>query len=190
MKKLVAGAAAIFILVGLSLQGELPKESRDRALKVIAALEKLEGEQGRPSSRSGSSYTVSEADLNAWIAYRISTEMEKFVRSCELRLQAGNRAEGKLVIDLGGSPAAAFLPSPIDFFFSATAETRDGKIRITMESLFLGAQRLSPAFIDTVIGIVSGLEGQPATSLHDWYPLPYGIRRLESQPGRLVCHYQ
>ena len=184
----VAVAAAL-ALTGLPARGELTREVKDRALKVIALLEKLERDKARNPARPGGSATVSEAELNAWIAYRIETEGERYVRSCELRLQDGNRAEGKLVLDLSRTPAAAFLASEAELFFSATAETEQGKIRITMEKLFLGSQRLSPAFLDTVIGIVAGLEGQPAQGLHDWHPLPYGIQRLESQAGRLICHY-
>jgi len=189
MKKRIAAAFAVLALCPFLPGGQLTPEARSRALKVIEALEKLEADQARAPSRAARSYVVPEADLNAWIAYRIATEMEKSVRSCELKLLDGNRAEGRLVIDLSGTPASVLLPSRADLFFSASAETRDGKIRITMERLFLGTQRLSPDFLDTVIGFVAGLEGKPASSLKDWYPLPYGIRRLESGAGRLVCHY-
>jgi hypothetical protein len=58
-----------------------------------------------------------------------------------------------------------------------------------MDELFLGSQRLSPAVIDKVMALVSAFEGAPPTSLGDWYQLPYGIRRLESQKGLLLCHY-
>jgi hypothetical protein len=190
MKKCAAAALALVALSVPGLRAEVPPETRDRALKVIAALEKLEADAARPKPRAPQSYTVTESDLNAWIAYRITTEMGEFVRSVELRLLDDNRAEGKIAIDLSGSPASVLLPARADFFFSARGETKVGKIRITIDSLFLGTQSLSPAFIDTVISVVAGLEGQPATSLKDWYPLPYGIRRLQSRPGRLICYYQ
>jgi hypothetical protein len=185
----IAVTATILTIFGLALEGQLAPEVKDRADKVIALLEKLEQDKARNPGRPGGSGTISEAELNAWIACRLATEGEKFVRSCELRLQDGNRAEGRLVIDLGQTAASAILPSRAELLFSATAETQAGKIRISVESLFLGTQRLPVVFLDTVIGLVAGLEGQPAQSLHDWYPLPYGIQRLESHTGRLVCHY-
>jgi hypothetical protein len=188
-KKHAAGAMIVLALSVPALRAELPPETRDRALKVIAVLEKLETDVARRTLRSPQSYTVSESDLNAWIAYRVATEMGTFVRSIELRLLDGNRAEGKIAIDLSGSPASLLLPARAEFFFSARGETKEGKIRLTMDRLYLGTQRLSPAFIDTVIAVVAGLEGQPATSLQDWYLLPYGIQRLESRAGQLVCHY-
>jgi hypothetical protein len=188
-KRTAASVLAGLALTGLIAWGQLAPEAKDRALKVVAMLEKLERDKARDPHRPGGSGTVSEAELNAWIAYQIATEGEKYLRSCELRLLDGNRAEGKLVIDLSRTPAAAVLTSQAELFFSATAETERGKIRITMESLFLGSQRLSPAFLDTVIGIVAALEGQQAQGLHDWHPLPYGIQRLESRAGRLICYY-
>jgi hypothetical protein len=190
LRNRLAAYAAVFLSMSASApKAELPPETRLRALKVIAALEKL-GEDGAGRTlRSPRSYTVPESDLNAWIAYKIATEVTKFVRSIEVRLLDGNRAEGKISIDLSGSAASFLLPPRAEFFFSARGESEDGKIRLTMDRLYLGTQRLSPAFIDTVIAVLAGLEGQPATSLHDWYALPYGIQRLESRPGQLVCHY-
>ena len=190
MKKSAAGLLLSLLLSAILAGGQLTPEVRARALRIIADLEKLERGHDRPSSGSAASYAVSESDLNAWIAYRLAMEMDKYVKSCELHLHPGNKAEGKLVLDLSGTPVSAVLPARPELFFSARAETKEGKIRITMDDLFLGNQRLSPGFIDTVIAFAAGLEGQKATSLGDWYPLPYGIRRLELQAGRLICHYK
>jgi hypothetical protein len=189
MKKRAAYAAILLVLSASAPGAELPPETRMRALKVIAALEKLEEDAASGTSRSPRSYTVSEAELNAWIAYRIATDMSKSVRSIELRLLDGNQAEGKISIDLSGSPASLLLPPRAEFYFSARGESKEGKIRFTMDRLYLGTQRLSPTFIDTVIAVLAGLQGERATSLNDWYALPYGIRRLESRPGQLVCRY-
>jgi hypothetical protein len=73
--------------------------------------------------------------------------------------------------------------------FAARVETRDGKIRINMDSLYLGTQAISPAFIDVIIGIVSRLQGVEPTTLKDWYDLPPGVLRLESRPGKVVVIY-
>ncbi|HVP89732.1 MAG TPA: hypothetical protein VMS75_00805 [Terriglobales bacterium] len=188
-RTLTIAAAGLLAVSGFAAPPTLAPEVKERALKVIALLEGLEKDRARHPERPGGSGAVAEADVNAWIAYRIATEGESYVRSCELRLLDGDRAEGKLVIDLSRTPASTVLPAQAEVFFAASAETRDGKIRIIMERLFLGTQSLPPSFLDTVIGIVAGLEGQPAQSLRDWYPLPYGIRRLESRAGRLICHY-
>jgi hypothetical protein len=189
MKRHIAGIAVLLALAAPILRADIPAAVRARAVKVIESLEQAEREQARPASHAPRSVEVSEADLNAWIALRIGSEPDKHLQSCEIRLFPGDRFEGKIVLDLSGTPATLLLPSETELFFSATGESRDGKIRIELAELFLGTQRIAPAVLDKVIAFVSSLEGTPPASLNDWYALPYGIRRLESRRGVLVCHY-
>jgi len=190
-RKTLAAIVLCFIAAPLWASGsDVPRDVRERALKIAAGLEKLEKDAARRPSSPPPSAEVSEADLNAWIAWRVAAEMGKFVKSIELRLLDDNRMEGKIALDLADSPVSMLLPAGADFYFAGAGESREGKIRLTMNSLYLGSQRLAPAFIDTVISVVAGLQGQKATSLNDWYPLPYGIKRLESRRGRLICHYR
>ncbi len=181
---------ALIAASALAAGADLPKDVRERALKVAAKLEKLEREAARKPSSPPPSAEVSEPDLNAWIAWRVSVEMGKFVKSIELRLLDRDRVEGKIALDTAGSPASLLIPAGADFFFAASGESREGKIRIKIDTLYLGSQRLAPAVIDTIISVGASMQGQKATSLDDWYPLPYGIKRLESRRGRLVCHYR
>ncbi len=58
-----------------------------------------------------------------------------------------------------------------------------------MDKLFLGTQPISPAFVDIIIGVVSRLQGVEPTTLGDWYDLPTGVLRLETQPGKVVIVY-
>jgi hypothetical protein len=92
-------------------------------------------------------------------------------------------------IDLGKPQAAGVLPQKQDLLFAAGFETREGKIRINMDKLFVGTQPISPAFLDIVIGVVSRLQGVEPTTLKDWYDLPPGVLRLETRPGCVVVIY-
>jgi len=187
---IAAMVLALFAAPLWASASDVPREVRDRAMKVDAALEKLEKEAARKPSGPPASAEVVEGDLNAWIAWRIAVEMGKYVKSIELRLLDKNCVEGKIALDLAGTPASFLVPAGADLYFAASGESRDGKIRIAMNSLYLGTQKLAPELIDTIISFVAGLQGQKAASLRDWYPLPYGIRRLESRRGRLICHYR
>ncbi|MGB8958834.1 MAG: hypothetical protein WCC00_07470 [Candidatus Aminicenantales bacterium] len=186
---LAAAAGAVF--------AEVPPEVRAKAAGIFAALEKIEAEAERtpalavpplsgtsPGSRS---LTFSEAELNAYAACRL--ENEPYVRAAVLKLLAGDMIEGRVTIDLGKPQASGLIPQRQDLLFAARIETRDGKIRIAMDSLYLGTQAISPAFIDIVIGVVSRLQGVEPTSLKDWYDLPPGVLRLESRPGQVVVIY-
>jgi len=195
----VAGiAAAAVMAAAAALMAEVPPEVRAKAAPLFDALAKIEIEAERPTRATavpaaprpepGSrSLTFSEAELNAYTACRL--EREPYVKSAVLKLLADNKVEGRIGIDLGKPQASGLVPQKQDLLFAARFETKDGKIRIDMDHLFLGAQEISPAFIDLVIGIVSSLEGVKATTLKDWYDLPRGVQRLETRAGQVVVIY-
>ena len=143
----------------------------------------------RVSSSKPMSLVFSEKELNAFIAYDLEAAQEKNVKEVVLKLMEKNRIEGKILIELGGGGERDSLPSRFELFFAAGFETEAGRIRIDMDSLFLGTQKLPVVFIDTVIAVVSRIQGVEPTSLRDWYELPYGIQRLETLPGRLIVRY-
>jgi hypothetical protein len=194
----VFAAVAIFAAAVGAALAEVPPEVRAKAAGIFAALEKIEAEAERttptravpPSSaaKPGSrSLIFSEDELNAYAACRL--EHEPYVKAALLKLLAGDKIEGRITIDLGKPQASGLVQQKQDLLFAARVETRDGKIRINMDSLYLGTQAISPAFIDVVIGVVSRLQGVEPTTLKDWYDLPPGVLRLESRPGKVVVIY-
>ncbi len=191
--------AALVLLAAAAgtVLGEVTPEIRAKAAGIFAALKRIEAEAERtparavppsPAARPGSrSLTFSEDELNAYAACR--TEDEPYVKAAVLKLLAGDKIEGRITIDLGKPQASGLVQQKQDLLFAARVETRDGKIRINMDSLYLGTQAISPAFIDVIIGIVSRLQGVEPTTLKDWYDLPPGVLRLESRPGQVVVIY-
>ncbi len=193
-------ALAVFAAAAAGAAAEVPPEVRAKAAGIFAALDKIEAEQVRPTpARAGRSalaaapgsrsLTFTEAELNAYAACRLDAEGEPYVKAAELKLLAGDKIEGRITIDLGKPQASGLLPQKQDLLFAAHIETRAGKIRINMDSLFLGTQAIAPAFVDIVIGVVSRLQGVEPTSLKDWYDLPPGVERLETRPGQVVVIY-
>lgn len=193
-------AAAVILAAAGGAAAGVPPEVRAKAAGIFAALGKIEAEAKRPAPgravpappapQPGSrSLTFTEAELNAYAACRLEDDGEQYVKSAEFKLLAGDRIEGRLAIDLGKPQVSGLVPQKQDLLFAAHVETRAGKIRINMDSLYLGTQALSPAFIDIVIGVVSRLQGLEPTSLRDWYDLPPGVQRLESRPGQVVVIY-
>jgi hypothetical protein len=185
-KKLLPTGLAAVLLFGAAHGGsQLSPEVRVRAEKVQAALRAIEREQGRADAGQ-SSQTFTEAEFNAWIAYRLEEEREPYVKAVELKLLAEDRVEGRILLDLGKSQAGGLLSERQELYFSAGFETREGRIRIDMDSLYLGTQKIAPSVIDFIIGVVSRLQGAEPTSLRDWYELPPGVLGLRTRPGRLV----
>ena len=154
----------------------MPPEVRAKAAGIFAALDRIEAEAVRPTPtravpaspapQPGSrSLTFTEAELNAYAACRLEDEGDPYVKAVELKLLAGDKIEGRIRIDLGKPQASGLVPQKQDLLFAARVETRDGKIRINMDSLYLGTQAIAPAFVDIVIGVISRLQGLEPTSL-------------------------
>ncbi|MGZ5438250.1 MAG: hypothetical protein ACXWFJ_00215 [Candidatus Aminicenantales bacterium] len=193
----VFAALTILAAAAGAVLAEVPPEIRAKAAGIFAALKRIEAEAERTPARAvpsstaakpGSrSLTFSEDELNAYAACR--TEDEPYVKAAVLKLLAGDKIEGRITIDLGKPLASGLVQQKQDLLFAARVETRGGKIRINMDSLYLGTQAISPAFIDVIIGLVSRLQGVEPTTLKDWYDLPPGVLRLESRPGKVVVIY-
>lgn len=199
LKKGALWPAALAVLALAAAAAEVPAEVRAKAAPVFAALERIEAESRRPTPKRapGASpdpaeapgarrQTFTEEQLNAWIACRLADENEPYVKSAVFKLLGGNKVEGRVAIDLGRAQAAGVLPPKQDLLLAARFETKEGMIRITLDSLYLGTQSIAPAFLDLVIGAVSRLQGVEPTSLKDWYDLPPGVVGLETGPGRVV----
>jgi hypothetical protein len=168
--------------------GQVSPEVRAKAAGILDALKKIEAERHRPAAPLRS-LMFSEAEFNAYVVCRLDAENEPFVKAAEFKLLADDRIEGRITIDLGDRQTSGLLPRRQDLLFSAGVETRDGKIKISMDKLFLGTQPIAPAVVDVIIGILSRLQGVEPTSLEDWYDLPPGVLRLESRPGQVVVYY-
>ncbi|MBE3112352.1 MAG: hypothetical protein IMZ54_10015 [Acidobacteria bacterium] len=179
-------ATLLFALPGVT--AEVRPEVRAKAAGILDALKRIEAERGRPAAALRS-LTFTEAEFNAYVVCRLDAENEPFVKVAEFKLLADDHIEGRITIDLGDRRSSGLLPKRQDLLFSAGIETRDGKIKISMDKLFLGTQPIAPAVVDVIIGVVSRLQGVEPTSLEDWYDLPPGVRKLESRAGQVVVYY-
>jgi hypothetical protein len=194
----VLAVLVAFVPASVRKSVQVSPEVRAKAAGIIAALEKIEAD-GKPSSHAAGatpqpapgsrSLTFTEPEFNAYIACWLADENEPFVRLAEFKLLAGNKYEGHIAIDLGKPQASGLVPQKQDLLFAGTFETREGQIKVALDKLFIGAQAISPAFVDLIIEVASRLQGVRPTTLKDWYDLPPGVLRLETQPGRVVVIY-
>ena len=184
----VLAAAAGAALDRPSSAAQAGHDVRAKAAGILDALAKIKAQRGRPAA-DRRTLTFSEAEFNAYIACRLEDENEPYVKRAEFKLLEANHVEGRVEVDLGDQKAAGLLPRRLELLFSAGFESRDGRIRIDMDKLFLGSQPVAPAFVDLVIGVASRLQGLEPTSLGDWYDLPPGVLGLETRPGQVVVIY-
>ena len=163
--------------------------SLEEAQKVLRAIDKIETEMQQPWNGPPRAIEVSESEFNSYIAYRIDTEKEEIMKELQLKIFKDNKIEVKIHIDLRGQQIPQFIRPEMDIYFAADVITTNGMVRLDLKKLFLEDEPIQPYVIDMVIAISARLSGQEATSISDWYELPFGIKEIRTEKGRAFFYY-
>ena len=179
----------IFIL-SMVIFSSQSKYSKEEALKVFGLIEQIEVKQLQ-SSGSGTlkDVSVTESELNSYIAYRIEVEQSDIMKELRLKLFDKNRIEGKIFIDLRGQDLPKFLRPEMNLYFDGTLEIEKRKARLVLKDLFLEDQRIQPPVLDMIIYIGSKIQGDVPFSISDWWGLPYGIIDVKTEKEKAIFYY-
>jgi len=179
------------LLFGLALTAlaEIDAATRAKAVRVETLIDKIKAEVERAAAPLGRTEAVAEDDLNAYIACRLFDDREPVMKQLRLKLLRGNRFEGMTVLDFGEVKLLGPLRGRLDVYFAGRLETQGGAVRLDIGDIFINGQQVRPDILDAVISVGSRLTGTEAFSLRDWYLLPYGIKDLAVDEGRLLAFY-
>lgn len=178
--------AALFLLF---FSSETRNYSRQEALKVIDALNRIQVAQLREYKGPLRKIVITESELNSYIAYRIETEKEEIMKELHLKLFEENKVEGKMFIDLTGQEIPKVLQPQMTFYFAGKLQVEKAKVRLGINKLFLEEQSIPVLVLDLILYISSKIEGSEASSINDWYELPYGIKDIKTEPGKAIIFY-
>ena len=183
--------AAIFGLIGFSQAGVFIQEeySKEEALKVLGLIDGILEDQvsGHPSTQE---VTLTDGELNSYIAHRIKMEKPEVLKKLNLKFQNDKNIEGHVLLSFKGKRIPRFLQKEMDVFFSGRLEILDNRVRLVTREIFLGGQKIQLSLLKTAIGIASKLQGQELTGLDDWYDLPFGIKDIQTHSGYVVFYFQ
>jgi len=184
-------ALGCVLLAGLALaaSAEIDAATRAKAVRVETLIDKIKAEAERAAAPLGRREAVTEDELNAYIACQLFDDREPVLKELRFKLVRGNRFEGMTVLDFGELKVPGPLRGRLNVYFGGRLETREGAVRLAIGSLFINGQQVRPEIFDAVISIGSRLTGTEPFSLRDWYLLPYGIRDLAVDKGRLLAFY-
>jgi hypothetical protein len=168
---------------------QLTDGARRDALKVVRALESIEAESTAKTAMSPRRLDFTEDEFNAYIAYRIEAEKSEVMKELRLKLFDRNRVEGMVVIDLRGQNLPAFLKPQMTLYFEGVVATDQGRAKLDFQKLFLEGQAIPVALLDIVIYLAAKLSKSDPSSINDWYALPYGIKDLRTNVGRVSVIY-
>lgn len=178
--------AALFLLF---FSSETRSYSRQEALKVIDALNRIQVAQLREHKGPLRQIVITESELNSYIAYRIEAEKEEIMKELHLKLFEENKVEGKIFIDLTGQEILKALQPQMTFYFAGKLQVEKAKVKLNIKKLFLEEQSIPVLVLDFIISISSKIDGSEASSINDWYELPYGIKDLKTQSGKAILFY-
>ncbi len=182
--------ALVFFASYLLTQNQSPQTySLAEAKKVFKAIDRLILENQQPWSGPWREILITESELNSYIAYRIETEKEEIMKELKLKLFEKNRIEGKIHADLRGQDIPQFIQQEMDLYFAADLEVAGGKAKLNLKEVFLGDEPIKPFLIDLIIAISAQLSRVEASSITDWYELPYGIKDIKTEKGRAIFYY-
>jgi ribosome-binding ATPase YchF (GTP1/OBG family) len=182
--------AFIFLFLSFSiLSSGLQDYSLPEAEKVLKAIETMENEQSRGEKDPLKKIVITEKELNSYIAYRIETEEEEIMKELRLKLFKRNKIEGKVSIDLRGQKIPEFIRPQMTLFFGGKLEVKKGKARLNIKDLFLEDQRVKPTILDLILNVASKINKTEASSMDDWYELPYGIKDIKTDRHKATFYY-
>lgn len=187
-------AVAVFLSFSFCLSYSNPAQdspgySPAEALKVVRLIEKIQLEQLEKGSGKLRNVVVTESEFNSYIAYRIEVEKEEVMKDLRVKFFDDNRVECMVVVDLRGQKLPKILKPRMTLFLGGKLEVKDGNIRLDLEDLFLGTQRIQSDVLDLVIFLGSKITGEEAFSMSDWWVLPYGIKDVRTKKGEARFYY-
>ncbi len=162
---------------------------RKDAARVQDLLDRIAADHTAGAKHPPRTVTLTEAELNAWIAAVIEANREDVLRELVLKLFDRNRVEGKTFLDLGRLSLPLGLKPKATLYFAARVIVRDGAARIEFEKLYLEGQAIPIAVLDLIIAAASSLGKSDAGLIKDWVALPDGIKDLRSRPGLVDIVY-
>lgn len=168
-------------------QGAVPRSPG--AQRVYDALDRLRLAASQPVPSAPRSVAISDADLNAYISYRILSEKEEVLRDLHLKVFPANRVEGMMFLDLTKIGAPSFLRPNLHFYFSGRLMSQDSRIKFEVRELFLEYKPVPVFLLDIAFYIASKTQKHGPAGLADWYKLPLGIRDIVTQEGRIIFYY-
>jgi hypothetical protein len=182
-------ASAILVIFLSFLAYGAQKYSQQEVDKVLKAIEKVERETAGQTKRPMKKISITESELNSYIAYRIEKKNEKFMKELRIKLFKKNKVEGMVLVDLKGERVPSFLRPQMSLYFGGKLEARDGLVKFILKDLFLEEQRIEPKVLDFIIAFAAKIENYEVWSINDWWELPHGLKDVETENHKAVFFY-
>jgi hypothetical protein len=180
--------------LSLALAGPAPlRRDSDELKQKIAAI----NARGTSPLRSAFRTTVTEQEVNAYLAFEAAPSLPQGVVDPSVSLLGGNRVTGRAVVDLDRvrqqrNPVS--LLDPVRYLrgrlmVKATGVVRagNGVARFELEEADVAGVPIPKVLLQQIVSYYSRSQRRPSgLSLDDALALPAGIRTLEMETGKAI----
>lgn len=131
--------------------------------------------------------TINENEVNSYLNYRIKKENIKRLEEIKIKILNKNIIEGKAVINFDKEYKS--YSSVFNIYFRGRIMVKGKYVKFDFEKLFFEEQVIPVNFLEFIVNYLSKLEGYEPLSIFNWYELPYGIKNIKTDKGKIIIYY-
>ena len=188
-------AAAVAAALGVCVRADTRPNRRDsETLKQKVAVINAHAE--RPT-RQGLRTTVTEGEVNAYLAYDAGTQIPAGVVEPSVTILGAGRLSGRAVVDLDAvrkSKNATSFWDPMSYLTgrlpvtaTGTLKTSNGTAQFVLETAAIGGVPIPKLLLQEIVSYYSRTSSNPAgIGLDDRFALPARIREIQVERGQAI----
>ena len=188
-------AAAVAAALGVCVRADTRPNRRDsETLKQKVAVINAHAE--RPT-RQGRRTTVTESEVNAYLAYDAGTQIPAGVVEPSVTILGAGRLSGRAVVDLDAvrkSKNATSFWDPMSYLTgrlpvtaTGTLKTSNGTGQFVLETAAIGGVPIPKLLLQEIVSYYSRTSSNPAgIGLDDRFALPARIREIQVERGQAI----
>lgn len=168
------------------------KISYDAFKRAENSLEKIRKGMNRPFRFILKKIYLNEEEVNSYIHYKNPFRRPKELVKEWLYLKNDNLIEYTANFDLTNSTIKGlpdFLKGVIEVSVSGELYSVEGKVKFKTKSFSINKTSFPPTFLTTLLNIYYKTKGETPKDIESWFYLPYGIRKIRVEKGRIALYY-
>ncbi len=168
------------------------KLSYDAFKKAETSLERIRKGRNRPFRFILKKIYLNEEEINSYIHFKNPFRRPTELIKEWLYLKDDNLIEYRANFDLTNSNIKGlpeFLKSIIEVSVSGELSSVEGKVKFKTHSFSINKAIFPPTFLTTLLNIYYKTKGEEPKDIESWFYLPYGIRKIRVEKGRIALYY-
>lgn len=166
--------------------------SIDAYKRAESSLEKIRKGRNRPLKFILKKIYLNEEEINSYIHYKNPFKRPKELVKEWLYLKGDNLIEYRANLDLTNSNIKGipeFLRVQLEASVTGELYSLEGKVKFKTTSFSINKATFPPTFLTNLLNIYYKARGEEPRDIESWFYLPYGIRKIRVERGRIALYY-